>query len=142
MLFAEIYCCISVIAVLDFTLSPTERFCLLAVTPNEGFNRTAQLLLSLIASFGIRPVQKAKYDLNQVEPLSGSGSEMTLEAPLQSRQPLPVARAAVQDSVNLQVLRLVCDKAVEEALKVRSPLPFRKLYPVSPRARFNCGRER
>ena len=57
--------CINLLAyfrfiVLEFTLSPAERFTVFVMTPNEGLDCGAQSFFCLVAWFGIRLPKKAE----------------------------------------------------------------------------------
>ena len=128
--------------VLDFTLSPTERFGLFVMMPNESLNRTAQSLFSLIAWFDIPHAEKTKYDLDQTEPMGGCGGEMTFQSLLRSLQPIPILEVAIENSVKFEAVRMMGDNGVKEVLKVFPPLAFRHGRAALARTRGDRGCER
>src|ERR1039457_4559911 len=92
------------------------------VSLEEGFNGRAQLILGFEASsVECLALQQAEYDFNLVQPAGRSRSEMKPHSPFERRQPVVVSfvrGVVVKDDMDLFVLRLIGQHAIQEAAKI------------------------
>jgi hypothetical protein len=100
------------------------------VSSEEGFNGLAQLILGFEASsIECLALQQAEYDFNLVQPTGRSRREMELDSPFELRQPVVISfvrGVVIEDEVDLCVLRLIGQHAVEEAAKILPLFVLRK----------------
>ena len=94
----------------------------------EGFNGLTQLIFGFeTSSVECFALQQTEYDFDLVQPTGRGRREMKLDSPLELRQPIVVSLVrgvVIQDDVDLRVLRLIGQHAIQEAAKI---LPLFKL---------------
>ena len=133
------------LAAFDLALPPTERLGALVVSSEEGFDGLAQLIFGFEASAVECPaLQQTEYDFNLVQPTGGSRREMKPDSPLELRQPVVVSFVGgviIKDDVDLRVLRLIGQHAIQEATKVFPLLKLRELRLNLASADFEGGKQ-
>ena len=121
------------------------------MSSEEGVNGLTQLIFGFeTSSVECFALQQTEYDFDLVQPTGRSRREMKLDSPLELRQPVVVPfvwGVVIQDDVDLCVLRLIGQHAVQEAAKILPLLELRELrlnptFAVQARFGLNSGGSR